>query len=60
MLIVESSLRQSFSTVCGEIDGKIAPQTQSGQQKEACPLEDSAQNKLISSRYLSARERVRE
>jgi hypothetical protein len=29
------------------MNGKIKAKTQSGQQKKTCPLENSAQNKLI-------------
>jgi len=33
-------------TVCGEMNGEIKTKTQSGQQEETRPLENSTQNKL--------------
>jgi hypothetical protein len=33
------------------MNGKIETQTQSGQQKKACPLENQAQNKLTTDRF---------
>jgi hypothetical protein len=41
------------------MNGKIKAKTQSGQQKAACPLENSAQNKLTAGNCLSVVERTR-
>jgi hypothetical protein len=41
------------------MNGKIKAKTQSGQQKAACPLENSAQNKLTTGNFLSVIEQMR-
>ena len=60
MFTVQKFFRIKFFNCFGDINGKIATQTQSGQQEKTCPLENSAQDKLIATRRLSALEGLRE
>jgi hypothetical protein len=56
MFCVQKFFTIKFFDGFGEIDGQSATQTQSGQQEETGPLENSAQDKLIATRCLSALE----